>query len=268
MKNLLNKIEDIPKNKKLIIFDLDGTLVETKSVMDDEMSDLFCRLLELRRVAIIGGGKYKLFKDQVVRRLNCPRELLGNLFLFPTTATSFYRFNRGWKKVYFLELSKEERLMIKKAFREAFKEIDYKKPEKTYGPVIEDRRTQVTFSVFGQDLVKVLGEEGVRLKKEWRDKHTDIKLKLAKATQKRIPNLEVRAAGYTSIDVTRKGIDKEYGVWQIEKYLKVPIKDMLFIGDALFPGGNDSAALRTGVPCFEVKKVEDTKKVIRYLLEN
>lgn len=268
MKNLLNKIEDIPKDKKLIIFDLDGTLVETKSVMDDEMVELFSRLLRLRQVAVIGGGKYELFKDQIVKRLKCPNELMANLFLFPTTATSFYRYNKNWKKVYFLELSKEERSAIKKAFREAFKEIDYKKPEKTYGSVIEDRRTQVTFSVFGQDLVKVLGEEGVRLKKEWRDKHTDIKLKLAEAVQKRIPNLEVRAAGYTSIDVTRKGIDKEYGLKQIKKYLRISFDDMFFIGDALFPGGNDSAALRTGVLCFEVKTVKDTKLILKHLTGN
>lgn len=268
VKNLIKNLNQVPKNKKLIIFDLDGTLVETKSVMDDEMSALFCQLLSSKKVAVIGGGKYGLFKEQIVKRLKCSKELLTNLFLFPTTATSFYRYNRGWKKVYFLELSKKERAMIKKAFREAFKEISYQKPEKTYGPVIEDRRTQVTFSVFGQDLVKVLGEKGVQIKKEWKDKHTDIKLKLAEAVQKRIPNLEVRAAGYTSIDVTRKGIDKEYGVRQIEKYLKIPIKDMLFIGDALFPGGNDSAALRTGVLCIEVKTIGDTKGIIKYLIGN
>lgn len=267
MKNLIKKIGEVPRNKKLIVFDMDGTLVETKSIMDDEMAGLLCQLLTVKQVAVIGGGKYGLFREQLIRRLNCPKELLVNLFLFPTTSTAFYRYNHGWKKVYSLELSLGERVMIKKAFQEAFKEINYQKPEKTYGQVIEDRRTQVTFSVFGQDLVRVLGNEGVRLKKEWKDKHTDIKLKLAEAVQRRLPNLEVRTAGYTSIDVTRKGIDKEYGIRQIEKYLKVPIENMLFIGDALFPGGNDSAVLRTGVLCFEVKEVGDTKNVIRHILD-
>ena len=78
--------------------------------------------------------------------------------------------------------------------------------------------------------------------------------------------MEVRAAGYTSVDVTRKGIDKEYGIRQIKKHLKTPFSEMLFVGDTLFPGGNDYAALRTGVDCFEVKGPEETKTLIKNLL--
>ena len=267
MKNLLEMIDKVPKNKKLIVFDLDGTLVETKSVMDNEMSGLLCRLLSRKPVAVIGGGKYALFKELLIKRLKCPKELLASLSLFPTTATSFYRYHGGWKKVYSWELSKGQRAEIKTAFKKTFKEINYQKPQKTYGPVIEDRKTQVTFSALGQDVVKVLGERGVQLKKEWKEKNTGLKMKLAGTLKKYLPDLEVRAAGYTSIDVTPRGIDKAYGIRQIKKYLGVAPKDMLFIGDALSPGGNDYAALRAGVLCFEVKEIGDTKKLIKHLLE-
>ena len=77
----------------------------------------------------------------------------------------------------------------------------------------------------------------------------------------------MHASGYTSIDVTRKGIDKEYGVRQIGKYLHMPIRKMVFIGDALFPGGNDYAARRTGVWCISVRGPEDTKKIIKNILK-
>ena len=264
--NLLKKIGDIPKNKKFIVFDLDGTLVETKSVMDEEMASLFCRLLESKLVAVISGAKYDLFREQIIKRLNCSQEALSKLFLFPTTATSFYCYNKGWKLVYANELSKEEKAMIKIAFKKTFKEINYKKPEKTYGKVIEDRKSQITFSVLGQDVVKILGDRGVELKKEWKAKNTPLKMKIAKTLAKYLPDLEVRAAGYSSIDVTHKGIDKEYGIKQIEKNLKITKKDMFFIGDALYPGGNDNAVLRSGVLCFEVKSVDDTKKCIRHFL--
>jgi phosphomannomutase len=33
----------------------------------------------------------------------------------------------------------------------------------------------------------------------------------------------------------------------MEKYLGVPLADMLFIGDAIFPGGNDYAAVEVGI---------------------
>jgi phosphomannomutase len=255
------------REKKLIIFDLDGTLTESKSVMDREMARLLCALLGRKMVAVIGGGRYELFKEQLLAKLRCPRERLKRLYLFPTTATRFYRYaRRGWRQVYAHNLTLGERKRIIRAFERVFKELNYVHPKKTYGKVIEDRGTQVTWSVFGQDVVRVLGAKGVRLKKEWKRKYTPLKMKIARLLQKHLPDLEVKAAGYTSVDVTRRGIDKAYGIKQIRKYLRVPIKDMLFVGDALYPGGNDYAARRAGVECVEVKGPQDTKKLTKWLL--
>jgi len=255
------------RDKKLIVFDLDGTLTESKSEIKPDMSGLLCKLLKTKPIAIIGGGKYQLFRTQFIAKFKCPKELFHNLFLFPTTSTSFYCYQNGWKKVYAKELSKREKKKIKKAFQEAFKEINYIKPKKTYGKVIEDRGTQITFSALGQEVVKVLGEKGIQLKTKWRDENTGVKLKLAEALQRRLPDMEVVAAGYTSIDVVRKGVDKAYGLRQIEKNIHVSLRDMLFVGDALFPGGNDYAARKTGVDCISVSGPKETKKFIRFLLK-
>lgn len=253
-------------SKQLVVFDLDGTLTETKSNLKPDMSKALSRLLKEKKVAVIGGGTYKQFRKQFISNLDCSPNLLSNLYIFPTTATSFYRYNGGWKKVYAHELSKEERRNTKRAFRDALKEMNYVAPKKTYGKVIEDRKTQVTFSALGQDVVATLGDKGVRLKEEWTRKNTPIKLKIAELVQKRLPKLEVHAAGFTSIDVTKRGIDKAYGVRQIEKHLRIPVKKMVFIGDALFPGGNDYAAKRTGIECISVRGPEDAKKVIQDIL--
>ncbi|MDB2497399.1 hypothetical protein N9X25_09665 [Verrucomicrobiales bacterium] len=48
--------------KKLIVFDLDGTLAESKSPLDEEMAALLCLLLSLIKVAIISGGDWTQFK--------------------------------------------------------------------------------------------------------------------------------------------------------------------------------------------------------------
>ena len=71
----------LDKNKDLFIFDLDGTLIETKSPMKAEMSKLITRLLKMKKVAIIGGGKYNTFQELFLRELKCPKELLKKLFL-------------------------------------------------------------------------------------------------------------------------------------------------------------------------------------------
>ena len=106
--------------------------------------------------------------------------------------------------------------------------MKYHPPRKTYGKIIENRGSQVSFSVFGQDIVARLGKKGLALKEKWRRENTPIKLKMAGLLSKKLPMLEVHAAGFTTIDITRSGVDKAYGVRQIEKYLHIPVGRMLF----------------------------------------
>ncbi len=256
------------KPKEAIVFDLDGTVAPTKAPMDAEMAALITRLLIVKKVVIIGGGKYGIFKTQFLRQLKAPKLLLKNLFLFPATATSFYTYKAGWKNIYALHLTKEEKQKIKKAFQEVFKKIAYRHPQKTYGKVIEDRGTQITFSALGQDVVAVLGaKRGVPLKEKWLRENRAVKMNIARRLGKLLPDLEVHAAGFTSIDITKKGIDKAYGLEQVKKYLGVGIKNMLFVGDAIFPGGNDYAVVKTGVDYVPVSGPAQTKTIIRTLLK-
>lgn len=258
------------KPRELVVFDIDGTLTLTKAPMDSEMAMLIAQLLAVKKIAIIGGGKYALFRKQLapLRKLKIPKSLSERLFLFPATATSFYLYRSGWKKMYAFQLSRVERNNIKKAFREVFKKIGYVHPRNVYGKIIEDRGTQVTFSALGQDVVAMLGiKRGVALKTKWARENHDLKMKIGKLMARLLPELEVHVAGFTSIDVTRKGIDKAYGLRQIKKHLGVSIKDMLFVGDAIFPGGNDYQIVKTGVDYIPVSGPNQTKNIIRALIK-
>lgn len=255
------------KPKKLIVFDLDGTLAESKTPMDKEMAELVKKLLQNHKVAVIGGGKYELFKWQFVNHLKGTGKLLENLFLFPTSGNAFYRYKSGWKKVYSHNLSAKEKKQIREAFDLVLKEINYKHPKKIYGEILEDRVSQMSFSPLGQDIATVLGRKGVQKKEEWKKKYDHIRLDIAKRLAKHLPNLEVRVGGITTIDITMKGIDKAYGVRQMEKHLKIKVRDMFFIGDAIFPGGNDYSVLKTGIDYKKIESPEDTKKIIRGILK-
>ena len=256
------------QKKGLIIFDIDGTLTPSKAPADMEMINLLLSLLEERSVAIIGGGKYSLFREQLIDQLPSQDKRLERLYLFPTCSTAFYRFNGEWNEVYSHRLSEEEKEKINRAFEETFQEVNYQHPEKTYGSVIEDRETQITFSSLGQEVVAMTGEEqGVKLKQEWFDKNDRLRQQMREILQKKLPDFEVRAGGLTSIDITRKGIDKAYGVRQISEHLNIKIEDMLFVGDAIFPGGNDYAALETGIDYVKVENPSDTKELIRNIID-
>jgi phosphomannomutase len=55
--------------KGLIIFDLDGTLAESKLPLDAEMAALLARLLEVVKVAVISGGAWAQYEKQVLSHL-------------------------------------------------------------------------------------------------------------------------------------------------------------------------------------------------------
>ena len=77
-----------------------------------------------------------------------------------------------------------------------------------------------------------------------------------------LPEFSIGMGGSSSIDVTRPGVDKAYGIGKLREVLKIDIPEMLYVGDALFEGGNDYPARRTGVACIQVAGPSETRKVI------
>ena len=136
------------KHKRLVVFDLDKTLSESKQPMDDEMAELVKKLLLRAGVAVISGGSFAQFQKQFVPKLQ--RGNLEALHLFPTCGSAFYRFENGeWNNVYLELLSPEEKSSILRAFEEMFAQVGFVRPEKIYGELIEDRGTQMTFGAHG-----------------------------------------------------------------------------------------------------------------------
>lgn len=250
---------EIAKEKEMIIFDLDGTLAKSKDYVDSEMSVLLGNLLKIKKVAVISGGAFPQIEKLLLSKLDCDKDSLSNLFIFPASATSFYKYKMGeWENVYTEEINQSQRQQIIEALEESLIEAGYEKPEYVYGEIIEDRGTQITFSGLGQ---KAPLEE----KLKW-DPNRILRKKIVKAFESRMSDFDAKIGGSTSIDVNRKGIDKAYGIKQIEKNLEIPIKKMLFIGDALYEGGNDHPVIQTGIETLAVKNSEETKEFIRKII--
>ena len=238
--------------KKLIVFDLDGTLATSKSSLDAEMSRLLDDLLGIVKVAVISGGDWPQFEKQLLSNLSDdPR--LANLYLLPTCGTKFFRYSGDWKKIYSEDLTKDEREKIVGSLKKAVEVAGFK-AEKVWGEVIEDRGSQITFSALGQ-------QAPLQEKDRWDPDYTKRK-KLKAILDTLIPGFSVRMGGTTSIDVTKPGVDKAYGIRKLRDILAITIEEMIFVGDALFPGGNDYPAKETGVVSIQVRDPNETKRVI------
>lgn len=243
--------------KKLIAFDLDGTLAPSKSHFDPRMVTLFNRLLEHFEVCVISGGKYELFQRQFLTQITTEPRLLERLHLMPTSGTRYYRYEDGeWREKYAENFTDEQKQAIITALAEGLEESGYA-VDRTYGETIEDRDSQITLSILGQEIVAELGDEGVRIKEAW-DPDGSKKLAIRDIVAPKIPEFNVRAAGATSIDVTMPGIDKAYGMDKLMEATGYSKADILFMGDKIVPGGNDYAVHEHGIDCISVRSWEDT----------
>lgn len=241
--------------KKLVIFDLDGTLAKSKSPIEPEMADLICKLLKDKKVAVISGGGYPQFLTQFVNKLPVNSGNFNNLYLLPTSGTKLYVWKGNWHEEYAEDLNQKEREKILTALNSIINSSVYEKPPVIYGEIIEDRGSQITFSALGQ-------KAPVELKYSW-DPSRNKRETIANFVRKKIPEFDVRVGGATSVDVTRKGVNKAYGIMKLSQYLNIKINDIIFVGDALFYGGNDYPAKTTGVDCVSVKGPEDTAQLIK-----
>lgn len=247
----------LPGMKKLIIFDLDGTLAESKAALDKEMAVLLTDLMKVAKVAIISGGDWPQFEKQVLSNLP-DKKTFKNLSILPTCGTKYYQYKKsGWKKLYSEDFTDAERQEIIGKLNAAV-EASGIKFKRTWGKQIEDRGSQITFSALGQHAP--LDE-----KKKWDPKYTKRK-KIKALLDKSLTGFSVQIGGATSIDIIKPGIDKAYGIHKLQHILEIPIRKMIFIGDALFKDGNDHPARTTGADCIQVRDPEDTKRVVEGII--
>lgn len=242
--------------KKLIVFDLDGTLATSKSPLDAEMASLLQALLGIVEVAIISGGAWPQFERQVLSHL--PQDTrLARLSILPTCGTQFFQYRAEWKKLYAEDFSLDEKEKIVNALTEAVATAGFQ-PEKTWGQAVEDRGSQITYSALGQ-------EAPLDEKLKW-DPDFAKRKKIKAAVDMLVPEFSVRIGGATSIDVTKPGIDKAYGIRKLSDILGIPLQEMIYIGDALFVGGNDYPAKQIGVISIPIQNPNETKRVIEAII--
>jgi len=246
-------------NVRLVAFDLDDTLAPSKAPLDPRMAELLVRLLDVVPVCVISGGQFGQFQSQLIANLPTTGEAqLERLHLMPTCGTQYYRYEADtWVQVYAETLTDDEKERALAALADEAKKLGLWETD-TWGPVLEDRESQITFSALGQ-------AAPVDAKSAW-DPTGEKKESLRAAVAALLPDLEVRSGGSTSVDITRKGIDKAYGMNRLAELTGIPLADMLFVGDRLDEGGNDYPVKALGVPTRAVEGWQDTAAFVEGFL--
>lgn len=243
----------------MVAFDLDDTLAPSKTRLPDRVAQVLGQVLTRASVCVISGGQFGQFRSQVVDALDAAGVTgLENLHLMPACGTQYYRWRDGrWTRVYLEALSEDEKTRAVTAVEDCARELGLWE-EHTWGPPLEDRESQITFSALGQ-------HAPVEAKKAW-DPTGEKKLRLRAAVARRLPDLEVRAGGSTSVDITRVGRDKSFGMTRLMELTGLSCQDVLFFGDRLDEHGNDYPVKAMGVPCVAVTGWQDTAERLEEML--
>lgn len=238
------------KCPRVAIFDLDDTLAESFQPPTPEMLSKIGQILELMPFAIITAAGFPRMQRDFLPILEKSAHV-ERLYILPNSSAEAYVWRDGWNEEYSLLLTLEDQEKIQSAIRESDQNPDPR-------ALILDRGVQVAYASIGLDA-------SLEEKKAW-DPDQSKRKKIQEALDKKLPGFEVLIGGMTTIDITKKGVDKAYGVRWLSERLKIPPEDMLYVGDALYPGGNDQVVIATGIPTRSVADPSETLIVLDELL--
>ncbi|TSC85538.1 MAG: membrane-associated protein [Parcubacteria group bacterium Gr01-1014_8] len=247
------------KSPRAVLFDLDDTLAESWQPPTPDMVDKLSRLLEHVPVAILSSAGFtrieKAFLPALEKHPHAKR-----LYVFSNASAEAHMLEDGsWKSQYHMKFTGEERTKVVAAVKEALGEVKIIDENPKYRPEILERDSKIVFTACGLEATQAE-------KRAWDPDMTKRK-KLKEALHKRLPEFELGIGGTTTIDITPKGINKAYGALWLAKNLGVQPKEMLFIGDAIYPGGNDYTVMEAGVDTRQVQNPAETELLIDKLLE-
>ncbi len=235
------------KDKKLLAFDLDGTLTLSKSKIKKKMKKLLLDLSNFYFIFIIGGGRKKEIERQI-------EDLRDYVFLGAVSGTRIYK--KGKLILKEKNMTKKQIELIKKNLKFYLKSL--KLNFKTFGRRIDFRGSQLTFSFLG---VKAPLEEKLKFSKL--DEKIKIRKKLIYYMKKRLKNIDSSIGGLTSVDFNLKNQNKGSMILKLAKFLGIKKREILFFGDKIFPYGNDYSVFKKGIECILVKNPEETFKILK-----
>lgn len=239
---------------KLIAFDLDGTLTESKQLLDDKAARFIVRLAHDYDIAIITGGTMRQIETQILERI--PDWVQTKLHLMSCSGATYE--SQG-TLMYKKEIPVIQREVIKSIVKATAQSLGLWE-DNPAGEIIEDRKAQITFSALGQ---KAKLED----KSTWDPRGTKRK-EMIVALNKALPDYSIRLGGTSSIDISLLGVDKEFALKELMRYRKLNASEILYVGDKFRPGENDYPALVAGVTCLRVVQPQDTIERVEKFLGN
>ena len=234
-------------------FDLDNTLTPSKALILPEHAPILKRLTEVADVIVVSGHGEKDIRKHLTPALEGTYHILGQNGNFAET--------RDGKKLWNRSLTQTQKDATLAFIATARARLNY--TVKDENDIIDDRDSQIAYSLIGH-------HEDPETKKNFDPKH-EIRLGLLRdmaddVEALRQADVEVRSGGTTVLDFFALGKNKGYNVAHYIEAMQWDKDECLYMGDALFPGGNDETVIGV-IQTQAVSGPDDTFSFIKKMLD-
>jgi len=220
--------------------------------MEPSHQELFQRLCEERDVTIITGGTLAQMRAQATPRFN------GMYIAMPESGN--HALAKDESELWYEPLTPTQLAAIKQAVEEL--KTYFNLTVKDENDLVEERGAQVGYSVIGyhEDIEKKYAfDPGDVKRRAALNALPDMVQRLDAA------EVEVVPAGTTTFNFIPKGKDKGHNVARLIECMGWAKEDCVYVGDALFPGGNDESVMNV-IDTKSVDVPEDTFKFVEEIL--
>ena len=228
-------------NETIVLFDMDGTLTESREKFDSkELAESLLRLSELSDIGIITGSDEDYLREQMGDFLS-QNSCRYRTYLLPCNGTKFFLPPMSAADDFQLSsnVSMEEHLGEKK-YRNLICELVYSQVDACHiglpmtGHFINCRGSTINWCPIGRNANFSQREKFIAM-----DKENDIRTRILQELRAMLKlkeidhQITIKLGGDTSFDIYPTGWDKTYGLKHF------PGRDVWFVGDRCQKDGND-----------------------------
>lgn len=252
---LTAQINDMPsypswrQTKKLIVFDLDGTLTQHKTPLTPENKAVLDELGKRYSLLMAGGGGC----ERIYRQMNCyPIPILGNYGMEESEVVN------GEFKI----IREEKAKISKRAFTRKCMKL-----RKKYG-YMDWKGEPLEFHESGMVTFGLLGTKADKADKLAFDPDKMKRRAMLPEVSKVFSNSNVIIGGTTSFDITPKKYNKYRAVMRYATEHGFTKDQILFVGDDLDDGGNDSHIRIGGIDYVRIYDFTTLPEKLKFLYKS
>ena len=237
------------KEKKIVAFDLDGTITQHRTELGDENKAVLEKLAEKYKLMIVGAGVCMRIWKQLK---NFPIDIIG------CYGMQYGKYNYETKTLDILRSDKKE------CDRESvLQRVDVLRKQFGYTEYAGD---SVDFHESGAVTIALLGTKAKIEDKLAFDPTREKRRPIYPTVVEMFPDFNVFVGGSSSFDMTPAPFNKYYALDKFCKEEGYSHEDIVFVGDDYGLGGNDESVYRSDFDFITVDDYRDLAKAVEVLL--